>query len=146
LRVVVDAYFAKAPFVNPLRQQDIHLISRLRHDAVGWDPPSPDQRRDAKRGQHWKLADLFTSLPLETVEVQLYGRLVQVQAVCREIWLRDFSHLVKVVVVAGVKQPILLFSTDLSLSMTQIIEIYAARFTIELAIRDLKTHFVSVKK
>lgn len=141
LRVVVDAYFSKAPFVNPLRQKDIHVISRLRHDAVGWDPPSPDQRRDAKRGQHWKLADLFTTLPLETVEVHLYGRLVQVRAVCREIWLRDFSHQVKVVVIEGVKQPILFFSTDLSLSMAQIIEIYGARFTVELAIRDLKGHF-----
>lgn len=141
LRVVVDAYFSKAPFINPLRQQDIHVISRLRHDAVGWDPPSPDQRSDAKRGRHWKLADLFTALPLEMVEVQLYGQLVQVQAVCREVWLRDFSHLVKVVVVEGIKEPILLFSTDLSLSMAQIIEIYGARFTVELAIRDLKGHF-----
>jgi hypothetical protein len=35
LRVVVDAYFSKAPFVNLLRQQDIHVISRLGHDAVG---------------------------------------------------------------------------------------------------------------
>jgi hypothetical protein len=141
LRVVVDAYFSKAPFVNPLRQQAIHVISRLRHDAVGWDPPSPDQRRDAKRGRHWKLGHLFTALPLETVEVQLYGHLIQVQAVCREVWLRDFSHTVKVVVLEGVKQPILLFSTDLSLSMAQIIEIYGARFTIELVIRDLKGHF-----
>jgi hypothetical protein len=36
---------------------------------------------------------------------------------------------------------VLLFSTDLTLSMAQIIEIYGARFTIELAIRDLKEHF-----
>lgn len=141
LRVVVDAYFSKAPFVNPLRQKDIHVISRLRHDAVGWDPPSPDQRCDAKRGRPWKLAQLFTALPVEVVEVHLYGHLIKVRAVWREVWLRDFSHTVKVVVLEGVKEPILLFSTDLSLSMTQIIEIYGARFTIELAIRDLKGHF-----
>ena len=63
------------------------------------------------------------------------------QAVCREVWLRDFSHKVKVVVLAGVKKPIRLFSTDLTLSIAQIIEIYGARFSIELAIRDLKGHF-----
>jgi hypothetical protein len=141
LRVVVDAYFSKAPFVNPLRQRGIHVISRLRHDAVGWDNPSPDQRSDAKRGQQWKLAQLLAPLSVETVEVQLYGQLVKVQAVCREVWLRDFSHLVKVVVLVGIKEPILLFSTDLTLSITQIIEIYGARFTVELAIRDLKGHF-----
>jgi hypothetical protein len=141
LRVVVDAYFSKAPFVNPLRQRGLHVVSRLRHDAVGWDDPSPHQRADAKRGQQWKLAHLFTSLPVEAVEVHLYGQLVKVQAVCREVWLRDFSHKVKVVVVAGIKEPILLFSTDLTLSLAQIIEIYGARFVIELAIRDLKGHF-----
>ena len=141
LRVVVDAYFSKAPFVNPLRQQGIHVISRLRHDAVGWDDPSSDQRSDAKRGQHWKLAQLLTHLPVEAVEVQLYGQLVKVQAVCREVWLRDFSHKVKVIVLEGIKAPILLFSTDLTLATAQIIEIYGARFVIELAIRDLKGHF-----
>jgi hypothetical protein len=48
---------------------------------------------------------------------------------------------VKVVVIEGLKEPIILFSTDLSLSMAQIIEIYGARFVIELAIRDLKGYF-----
>lgn len=62
-------------------------------------------------------------------------------AVCREVWLRDINQKVKVVVVEGLKEPILLFSTHLALSMAQIIEIYGARFTIELAIRDLKEHF-----
>ena len=141
LRVVVDAYFTKAPFINPLLEKDIHVIGRLRKDAVGWDDPSPDQRSDAKRGRKWKLARLLTALPTELVSVHLYGQVVTVRAVCREVWLRDISKKVKVVVVEGLKDPIILISTDLSLSMAQIIEIYSARFTIELAIRDLKGHF-----
>ena len=141
LRMVVDAYFAKAPFINPLLERGIHLIGRLRRDAVGWDDPSPDQRSDAKRGRKWKLALLLTILPTEMVSVHLYGQLVTVRAVCREVWLRGISQKVKVVVVEGVKEPVILFCTDLSLSMAQIIEIYGARFTIELAIRDLKEHF-----
>lgn len=141
LRVVVDAYFAKAPFINPLLKKGIHVVSHLRRDAVGWDDPTPDQRSDAKRGRRWKLAQLLTTLPAELVSVHLYGRVVTVCAVCREVWLRDISQKVKVVVVEGLKEPILLFSSDLALSMTQIIEIYGARFTIELAIRDLKEHF-----
>jgi hypothetical protein len=141
LRVVADAYFAKAPFVNPLLEKGIQVVSKLRHDAVGWDDPSAQQRADAKRGKKWRLADLLTHWPNEAVAVQLYGKTVIVQAVCRTLWLRDFNHKVKVVVVEGLKQPIILFSTDVSLSMAQIIEIYGARFVIELAIRDLKEHF-----
>jgi hypothetical protein len=55
--------------------------------------------------------------------------------------LRDIDRKVKVVVVEGLKKPIILVSTDLALTMTQVIEIYGARFTIEIAIRDLKEHF-----
>ena len=73
-----------------------------------------------------------------TVESSDDGKIVTVQAVCREVWLRDFNQKVKVVVIVGLKKPIILFSTDLTLSMAQIIEIYGARFVIELAIRDLK--------
>ncbi len=141
LRVVVDAYFAKAPFINPLLEKGIHVVSRLRKDAVGWDDPTPDQRSDAQRGKKWKLAQLLTALPSELVAVHLYGQVVTVCAVCREVWLRDISQKVKVVVIEGLKEPVILFATDLTLSLAQIIEIYGARFTIELAIRDLKEHF-----
>ena len=74
LRVVADAYFSKAPFINPLLQEGIHLISRLRKDAVGWDDPSPEQRSDAKRGRKWKLAQLLEHLPAVAVTVLLYGQ------------------------------------------------------------------------
>lgn len=141
LRVVVDAYFAKAPFINPLLEKGIHVVGRLRKDAVGWDDPTPDQRSDAKRGRKWKLAQLLNALPNELVSVHLYGQVVTVRAVCREVWLRDISRKVKVVAVEGLKEPIILLCTDLALSMAQIIEIYGARFTIELAIRDLKEYF-----
>jgi hypothetical protein len=141
LRVVADAYFSKAPFINPLLEQGIEVISRLRKDAVGWDDPSPNQRSDAKRGQKWRLAQLLQQLPLEKVEVFLYGQTLTIEAACRTVWLRDIPRQVKVVVLGGIKKPIILLSTDLSLEVAQIIEIYATRFTIELAIRDLKEHF-----
>ncbi len=35
MRVVADAYFSKAPFTVALLEAKIHLISRLRKDAVG---------------------------------------------------------------------------------------------------------------
>jgi hypothetical protein len=141
LRVVADAYFSKAPFLNPLLRKGIHLISRLRKDAVGWDDPSPEQRADAKRGRKWKLAQLLEHLPPTAVTVFLYGKQVTVRAVSRIVWLRDVEQQVKVVVIEGLKEPILLVCTDLALTMAQIIEIYAARFPIELAIRDLKQYF-----
>ena len=44
-------------------------------------------------------------------------------------------------IIEGIKEPVLLVSTDLSLPACAIIEMYASRFSIEIAIRDLKQHF-----
>ncbi|MFQ5796969.1 MAG: transposase, partial [Candidatus Bipolaricaulia bacterium] len=49
-------------------------------------------------------------------------------------------HKVRVVAVVGHRgeKPVLLVSTDRTLDAAQIIELYAARFTLEITIRDLK--------
>lgn len=146
LRIVADAYFSKIPFLQGLRSRCIHLISRLRRDAKGWDScqPSTLQRkrgRPRKKGKEWKLADLIKHFPLEPVSVWLYGETVDLNVVVRNVFLRDFKELVRVVVIQTATSPLLLVSTDLSLSASQIIEIYGSRFSIELSIRDLKQHF-----
>lgn len=124
LRVVADAYFSKAPFVNPLLDAGVDFVSKLRCDAVGWDDPTPDQRSDAKRGKKWKLVHLLDHFPAQILTVHLYGETVEVRAVSRILQLRNFTHKVKVVVTEGAKGPVILMSTDLSLSAAQIIEIY----------------------
>lgn len=141
LRVVADAYFSKAPFINPLLKRGIDVVTRLRKDAVGWEDPSPDQRSDAKRGKKWKLAQLLDHLPVETLTVRLYGKKVEVRAVSCVLWLRNICQKVKIVVVESSGRPVILLSTDLTLSAAQVIEIYGARYTIEIAIRDLKGSF-----
>ena len=59
----------------------------------------------------------------------------------RDVWLRNIPKKVRVVVIVGIKEPVILVCTDLSLNAAQIIEIYAARFALEITIRDLKQHF-----
>lgn len=143
LRVLVDAYFAKAPFFNALLEAGIHVLTRLRADAVGWDDPKPysGRGRPAKRGQKWKLATLLKTQTRQTLELTLYGKKRQLVCVTRDVWLRDVRSKVRVVVVQTASQPLLWVSTDLTLNADQIISLYAARFRIELTIRDLKQHF-----
>jgi hypothetical protein len=143
LRIVVDAYFANATFINPLIAVGIHIITRWRRDGVGWDDPEPysGRGRPRKYGKQWKLTDLLKSFPLDRMTVNIYGKLVFVDAVTRDMWLRDIPQKVRVVVVEGVRESIILISTDLTLEASEIIEIYSSRFSIETAIRDLKQHF-----
>jgi DDE superfamily endonuclease len=145
VRVVADAFYSKAPFLNGLRARGIDMISRLRKDAVGWDAPEPQppgkRGRKPRYGRKWTLASLLHAETPTRERLTLYGTLTEVVFVVRDVWLRDVAQKVRVVVLEGTKEPILLVSTDLALSALQIIEIYGARFSIELTIRDLKQHF-----
>jgi DDE superfamily endonuclease len=145
VRVVADAFYAKAPFLNGLRAHGIDVISRLRKDAVGWDDPEPQppskRGRKPRYGRKWMLATLLTAETPTRERLTLYGKLTEVVFVGRDVWLREVAQKVRVVVLEGSKEPILLVSTDLALSALQIIELYGARFSIELTIRDLKQHF-----
>jgi hypothetical protein len=145
LRVVADAYFSKAAFLNPLVAQGITVISRLRKDAVGWDDPDPvvgkrPRGRSRKKGQTWKLATLLRTEPVTTLTVTSYGEEETVQGVWREVWLRDVACKVRVVVIATQGEPLLLVSTDITLPPAVIIQLYAARFPLELSLRDLKQY------
>jgi hypothetical protein len=97
--------------------------------------------RKPRYGRKWPLASLLRAETPTRERLTLYGTLTEVVFVVRDVWLRDVAQKVRVVVLEGAKEPILLVSTDLALSALQIIEIYGARFSIELTIRDLKQHF-----
>ena len=151
MRVVADAYFSKAPFINWMLSLPVHVITRMRKDAVGWDDPErkhllPDGKmkrgRNPKRGKEWKIASLIKSFPLETIDVFIYGRVETLHVVTRYLWIWGVeSQKVKVVVIKNQKEPIILLSTDLTLSAREIIHIYAMRFSLEIGIRDAKQHF-----
>jgi hypothetical protein len=141
MRVVADAYFSKATFINALLQEGIHLISRLRKDAVAWDdaPAYQGRGRPRKRGRKWQLAELLNASTTCCISVRIYGKVQQLSVIVRNVWLRGVK--VRVVVIRSQREPIILLSTDLGLSATQIIQMYAARFTMEIGIRDLKQYF-----
>lgn len=148
MRVVADAYFSKASFINPMLCMGVDVITRMRKDAVGWDdlPPTPigkkKRGRTQVRGNEWKLAKLLYVLPQEIVNVITYGKECNLCVVVKNLWIRDVcSQKVRVVIIKNTKGPMILLSTDLTLSAAQIIHIYSLRFPLELAIRDLKQHF-----
>jgi hypothetical protein len=139
-RVVVDAYFSNASFLRPMIEEKIAVISRMAKNAVGFDDPIYKGRgRPAKRGKKWKLAELIKHFEPQEVEVELYGKLKRAAVVVRDVGLRDLPSKVRIVVIANTaSRPVILVSTDCTLTAVEIIECYGARFSIELAIRELK--------
>jgi hypothetical protein len=145
LRVVADAYFSKAAFLNPLIATRITAISRLRKDAVGRDDPAPlvgkrPRGRPRKQGRLWKLATLLDVEPVTELTLSIYGKEERLRVVWRDVWVHDVTQQVRVVVVATKREPVLLVSPDLALSPMAIIQLYAARFPLELTRRDLKQY------
>ncbi len=93
LRVVVDAYFCKVPFLAPLVSAGIVVVTRMRKDAVAWDEriESETKKKTVKMEGEWKLARLLEQFTPQKLSVKIYGKLVQVEAVEREVFIRGFQ-------------------------------------------------------
>jgi len=154
LRVVADAYFCKASFINWMLKLQVNVITRMRKDVVGWDDSEPEfpllngkKKRGRKptkprKGKKWKIAQLLQFLPLQSTSVDVYGQCRTLRFVTYDLWITDvLLQKVRVVVIKTPTVPLILLSTDLTLSAQKIIEIYGMRFSLEIAIRDLKQHF-----
>jgi hypothetical protein len=145
LRVVEDAYFANKPNIQPLIDKGIDVVTRLRVDGVGHFDAEPRKEkargRPPKYGKKVKVADIWDMHEHQSITVQVYGKEQTMEVAVGELWVLELSKKARVVVFKGSKGKLIsLMCTDLSLNASQIIEIYGARFSIEIAIRDIKQH------
>ncbi len=148
ITVVTDSWFGNNGLFKPLRHQlgrRVNLLSRLRSNNNIFELPCPKGNRragrprkyGAKLGTAASLAGEFKSLASEYT-VNLYGRERTVVAYERVVTLKTIRCAVKVVWVYRQSQWIALYSTDLTLSVQQIIAYYGARWKIEALFKELK--------
>jgi hypothetical protein len=145
LRGVADAYFSQAAFLNPLGAAGMTVIPRWRKDAVGWDAPDPvvgkrPRGRPRTKGRRWKLAKVRQTEPVTHLTMGIYGNEETMPVVWRDVWLRDVTHKGRVVVLATTGEPLLVVSMDVTLPPEVMIPLSAARFPLELRLRDLKQY------
>jgi hypothetical protein len=148
LLVVADNWFGNAKLLKPLRKQlgqRIQLLSRLRSNAQLYDELKPS--RVKKRGRprkYGKLRGNAKSLAMKLKDqakkysVFLYGKRRPVQAIDKILIPKALSVPTRIVWVFYRKQWISLFTTDLTLTIEQIIEYYGARWKIESGFKELK--------
>ena len=153
--IVTDSWFGNNGLFKPLRKkigQHCHLLSRLRVNANLFDLPAVSSQR--KRGRPKKyghklgcattLAEQFITLAT-TYSVNLYGKQREVQADDKILMLKTLKCSVRVVWVYRKSSWIALFTTDLDLSIEQIIEYYGARWKIESGFKEIKQDLGSTK-
>ena len=146
--VVTDSWFGNNGMWKPLRQKlgkRVHMISRLRSNNNLFDePPVPGKKKRGRPRKYGNKLGTPSSLAQKYKErereytVNLYGKARTVRAYDRVVMLKSLKCRVRVVWVFRKTQWVALFSTDLSLSVEEIIEYYGARWKIEACFKELK--------
>jgi len=135
---VADAYYASQKIINGLLEQDNHLVTRVRSNAVAYiryEHQGPKKRgRPRLYGKKIVLRSLFSDeQAMEKAASPVYGEnnVTLQYRVCDLLW-RPVGRLVRfVVVIHPTRGRCLLMSTDTSLSAIDIIRLYGLRFKIE---------------
>ncbi|BCG62928.1 MAG: transposase, IS4 family [Methyloprofundus sp.] len=152
---VTDSWFGNAGLLKPVRKEVgslFDILSRLRCNSVLYD--LPETRESGQRGRPRKYGrrlgsatEMAKFIRHEATEYQvtLYGKQRTALAHERIVMLKSLKCKVRVVWVFRKTQWIALFSTDLSLSVTQMIEFYGARWKIESGFKELKQDIGSQK-
>ncbi|MFH1934756.1 MAG: transposase [Pseudomonadota bacterium] len=155
ITVVCDSWFGNDGLFKPLRKHlgaSVHLLSRLRSNIVLYT--MPQNTTSKKRGKPRKYGDrLGTCAEMaarfmshaSTHRVFLYGKYRDVNAFSKTVMLKTLKCHVRVVWVFRKTQWIALFSTDMDLSVEQIIEYYGARWKIESGFKEIKQDIGSSK-
>jgi len=152
--VVTDSWFGNDGLYRPLRKRGlpVELLSRLRSNLRLFD--SPEARVPGRRGAPCKYGKSLGSVAEQAAElraearpltVDLYGRHREVRMAERVVMLKTLKCPVRVVWVFRRRHYVALFTTDLTLSVTQIIEYYGARWKIESGFKEIKQELGSAQ-
>ena len=156
--VVTDSWFGNDGLWSRLDRgliRRINLLSRLRTNTVLYDFPAIVPEGEKKpRGRRRKYGDRLGTVAelaakyrdkAETYSVFLYGKQREVQSYTQDIMSKRLRCPVRVVWVFRQTRFVALMTTDMTLSVEQIIEFYGARWKIESGFKEIKQEIGSSK-
>jgi len=154
--IVADSWFGNDGLWSRLDRGSMgcfHLLSRMRtnNTLYNFAPVSPKKRkagRPRKYGKRLGSVDECAAKwkeEAETYTVFLYGKKREVQAYSQTVMLKTMKCPVRVVWCYRKTRYVALMTTDLTLSIEQIIEYYGARWKIESGFKEIKQEIGSSK-
>jgi len=153
--VVCDSWFGNDGLFKPVRKHlgdAFHLLSRLRSNTVLYTmPPNGKSKKPGRPQKYGNRLGTCAEIAARTKtlasshRIFLYGHYREVMVTTKLVMLKTLKCPVRVVWVFRKTQWIALFSTDLNLSIEQIIEYYGARWKIESGFKEIKQDIGSSK-
>ena len=143
---VLDGHFGNHLACQMVRQMDLHLISKMRYNAELYLEPTAEEKARRPRLKYGNRVD-YAHLPEEfrcSSVTEEGHRTDYYQMRCLH---KDYADCLNVVVILRTDLKtqrvghIVLFSSDLSLVATTLVDYYALRFQIEFTFRDAKQYF-----
>ena len=144
--VALDGHFGNYPSAFMVRQENMHLISKLRSDAAlypAFEGEYSGTGRPAKYGDKIDVRRLDAKYLKETsTEDNLRTDIYQGQFYNKEFaFALNVVIMVKTNIETNAQAHVILFSTDLELTYEKIIKFYSLRFQIEFNFRDAKQYW-----
>jgi len=145
--LVLDGYFGNNNALQMVRQCELHLTSKLRHDSALHFVYDGEQKSKGPRKIYGKKID-YRNIPEEyLVETSTKdGIQTRIYHVSKMLH-KSFAQKLNVVIITktnlktGAFANVNLFSSDLQLDYEKIIDWYSLRFQIEFNFRDAKQHW-----
>jgi putative transposase len=141
--VVLDGKFGNYPATWMVGEVNLHIISKMRHNAALFLPYSGDK---PARGSLPRYGDKlnYSQLPPDYLISTVTDSDYRIETYQFQCYHKDYPNLLNIVVVVkihlktGKRGHVVLFSTDLDLTADQIVDYYSLRFQIEFNFRDAK--------
>ena len=144
--LVLDGHFGHHNALHMAQQSNLHLISKLRCDAALYFPyTGPYAGRGPRRKYGHKID--YDHLPVHYLKETTVEGYIQTHYYQMQLLHKEFQHPLNVVIIAKTnlrtqaRAHVVLFSSDLELAYTPLVDYYGLRCQIEVNFRDAKQYW-----
>jgi putative transposase len=144
--LVLDGHFGNHNALQMARQCHLHLISKLRCDAALYFPYTGPYAGRGPRRKYGRKVD-YDHIPERYLKQTAVDGHIETRLYQAQLLHKEFAQLLNVVIIVKTnlrtqaRAHVILFSSDLTLAYTHLVDYYGWRFQIEFNFRDAQQYW-----